>query len=56
MSDPWSMGGYGAYVWTCYALTFTVVAVCFLQGRQRLRKVREEIRARLVATDPGDGG
>lgn len=50
MSELLSMGGYGVYVWTCYALTFTVVIVCFLQGRRRQRGVQDEIRARLEVT------
>lgn len=47
--ELWSMGGYGAYVWTSYALTFGVVLVCVLQARHRHRRVVQEIRARLEA-------
>ncbi len=50
MSEVLSMGGYGAYVWTCYALTFTVVIVCFVQGRRRQRRIQDEIRATLTVT------
>jgi heme exporter protein CcmD len=48
MSEVLSMGGYGAYVWTCYALTFTVVIVCFVQGRRRQQRIQDEIRATLT--------
>ncbi|MEX0977037.1 MAG: heme exporter protein CcmD [Woeseia sp.] len=53
MSEVLSMGGYGAYVWTCYALSFTVVIVCFVQGRRRQRRIQDEIRTRLKVTVPG---
>ena len=42
-----SMGGYGAYVWTSYALTFGVLILCVAQGRRRHRRVFRELRARL---------
>jgi len=44
-----SMGGYGAYVWTAYALTFGVVILCVAQGRRRQRRVCSELRAHLKA-------
>lgn len=46
-----SMGGYGAYVWTSYALTFGVVLVCVLQARRRHRRVVHELRTRLEAAE-----
>lgn len=46
-----SMGGYGAYVWTSYALTFGVVLACLLQARRRHRRVVHELRARLQAAE-----
>ena len=42
-----SMGGYGAYVWPAYALTFGVLLLCVAQGRRRHRRVIRELRARL---------
>jgi heme exporter protein CcmD len=48
-----SMGGYGAYVWTAYALTFGVVILCVAQGRQRHRRVFSDLRARFRATAEG---
>jgi heme exporter protein CcmD len=44
-----SMGGYGGYVWTAYALTFGVVVICVAQGRRRHRKVFDDLRSRLRA-------
>lgn len=48
-----SMGGYGAYVWTAYALTFGVLAICALQARRRRRRIVHEIRIRLKAAESG---
>lgn len=47
----WSMGGYGAYVWTSYALTLGVVLACIVQARRRHRRVLKELRARLAAVE-----
>ena len=47
-----SMGGYGAYVWTAYALTFGVLILCVLQGRRRHRRVLGELRTRLLMERP----
>ena len=44
-----SMGGYGAYVWTAYALTFGVIIICVAQGRRRHRRVWNDLRSRLRA-------
>ena len=48
------MGGYGAYVWSSFALAFTVLLVCALQGRRRHHKVLNEIRVRIAASDPAN--
>lgn len=48
-----SMGGYGVYVWTAYALTFGVIALCAVQARRRHRRVLQEIRLRLEAAESG---
>ena len=47
-----SMGGYGAFVWTAYALTFGVLILCVTQGRRRHRRVLSELRARLLIDRP----
>jgi heme exporter protein CcmD len=47
--EPLSMGGYGAYIWTAYALTFGVVILCAAQGIRRHRKVFNDLQTRLRA-------
>ena len=42
-----AMGNYGVYVWSCFGLTFTVLAICIFQARSRHRKVLREIRTRM---------
>jgi heme exporter protein CcmD len=49
--DMLSMGGYGGYVWTSYALTLIVVLVCWLQSRRRDRRIRNELTTRLLAAE-----
>ncbi|HEX7060525.1 MAG TPA: heme exporter protein CcmD [Woeseiaceae bacterium] len=51
MIETLSMGGYGAYVWTAYAATFVVLAVCAVQARRRHRRIVREIRIRLKAAE-----
>ena len=53
--DMLSMGGYGGYVWTSYALTLIVVLVSFLQSRRRHRRIRKELTTRFVAMEGGHG-
>jgi heme exporter protein CcmD len=45
--DLLSMGGYGAYIWTAYALTFGVVILCAAQGIRRHRKIFNDLQRRL---------
>ena len=52
--DFLAMGEYGAYVWSSFALGFTVLLICALQGRRRHRKVLNEIRVRIAASDPAN--
>ena len=47
MMESLSMGQYGVYVWSCFGLTFGVVAVCIVQARRRHRRVVADIRSRL---------
>ena len=44
-----SMGGYGAYVWTCFMLTAVVVIICEWRARLRHRRVYREIEVRIKA-------
>lgn len=47
MSGFLAMGGYGAYVWSSYAIFFIVLAIDFLAPRLRRRQVLAELRGRL---------
>ena len=44
-----SMGGYGAYVWTCYALAAVVLVICEWRARLRHRRVYRDIEVRIKA-------
>ena len=44
-----SMGGYGAYVWTCFAMTAAVIIICEWRARLRHRRVYREIEVRIKA-------
>jgi heme exporter protein CcmD len=44
-----SMGGYGAYVWTCYALAAVVVGILEWRARLRHRRVYRDIEVRIKA-------
>ena len=52
MTDALGMGGYGAYVWSCYALTVAVLVVCVVQGRRKQRRTLDDIRMRAEALEP----
>jgi heme exporter protein CcmD len=49
MNQYLSMGAYGAYVWSCFALTAIVVAVCEWRARSRHKKVYRDIEVRVKA-------
>ena len=44
-----SMGGYGAYVWTCFTLTAVVIVICEWRARLRHRRVYRDIEVRIKA-------
>ena len=44
-----SMGGYGAYVWSCYGLTLAVLIILEWRARLRHRKVYRDIEVRIKA-------
>lgn len=44
-----SMGGYGAYVWTCFILAAVVFVICEWRARLRLRQVYRDIEVRIKA-------
>ncbi len=45
------MGGYGAYVWSSFALMFGVVVITALQARARHHKLLREIKLRIIAME-----
>ena len=44
MSEFFAMGGYGAFVWPCVALSFAIFAGLLFTARRRLRGVHRRIR------------
>lgn len=54
MSEFLHMGGYAAYLWPAYAVTFVAVALNVVGARRALREAREQARRRLAA-GAGDG-
>jgi len=49
-----AMGGYGAYVWSSFGLTFVVVIVCILQARSRQARTYRQIETRLRAMESAE--
>jgi heme exporter protein D len=47
MNDFLAMGGYGAYVWSSYAVFFVVLAIEALAPRAQRRRVLADLRGRL---------
>ena len=45
------MGGYGAYVWSCFALTAAVLIVNEWRIRARHRRIYREIEVRVKALE-----
>ena len=48
MSEFLRMGGYAAYVWPSYGLTFAIIILNVVWARRLLAKSREEARRRLA--------
>ncbi len=51
LMDYLAMGGYGAYVWSCFALTFAVVIFNEWRARVRHRAVYRDIEVRIKAVE-----
>ena len=43
------MGGYGAYVWTCFIMAGVVLVICEWRARLRHRRVYRDIEVRIKA-------
>ena len=48
LADFFDMGGYAAYVWPSYVLTFAVVLLNIVWARRLLARSREDARRRLA--------
>ena len=46
-----SMGDYGAYVWSCFALTAVIVAINEWSARQRHRRIYRDVEIRVKAVE-----
>jgi len=53
MSRLFGMGGYAAFVWPAYAITFAAIVLNILWARRSLARSREEARRRLAARGEG---
>jgi heme exporter protein CcmD len=49
MREFLSMSGYGAYVWSCYALTFGVLAWNLIAARRELKRQQLHAKRRAQA-------
>ncbi|HEY4749073.1 MAG TPA: heme exporter protein CcmD [Steroidobacteraceae bacterium] len=49
MSAFFDMGGYAAFVWPAYSVTFAVVVLNIVWARQSLARARQDARRRLAA-------
>lgn len=49
MSEFFAMGGYGAYVWSAYALACVVLVANWVLARRRHDRVRTELRNRILS-------
>lgn len=55
MMEWLSMGGYGFYVWSSFALTFVVLAGNLKLAQRRHRKILNSIRNDAAADEAGRG-
>lgn len=49
--DKLSMGGYGVYVWSCFALTFAILVFNEWRARVRHRTVYRDVEVRIKAVE-----
>jgi len=49
--DALAMGNYGAYVWSCFALTFVVIVFSEIRSRVRHKRVYRDIEVRIKALE-----
>lgn len=51
MKEFLSMSGYGAYVWSAYAIAMGGLALNIWLARRQMRDARAQVRRRLAAKD-----
>lgn len=51
MNEFLAMGGYGAYVWSCFALAAAVLAWNIVSARRRHAEARERVLRRTQARE-----
>ncbi|MDJ0749627.1 MAG: heme exporter protein CcmD [Woeseiaceae bacterium] len=49
--DGLAMGGYGAYVWSCFGLTLLIIVFSEWRARIRHKRVYRDIEVRLKALE-----
>ena len=49
--EAFTMGDYGPYVWSCYALTLVIVVFSDWRARLRQKQVYRDIEVRLKALE-----
>jgi heme exporter protein D len=49
MSEFLAMGGYAAFVWPSYAITFGIVVLNIVAARRAAARAREEVRRALLS-------
>ncbi len=49
--DAFAMGGYGAYVWSCFGLTVVIVVFSEWRARIKHQRVYRDIEVRLKALE-----
>lgn len=42
MTDFFSMGGYGAFIWPCYGLAVIFVAALYIHSQRKLRRTQAQ--------------
>jgi heme exporter protein D len=54
MSEFWSMGGYGWFLWPAYAVTFLALIANVIIARRAHQLALRELERRLQINDEGD--
>lgn len=52
LAELWSMSGHGPYVWSAYAIVFTVILALVRAPLARRRRLLDRVRRRATASGP----